>query len=150
MRHRILAAVGVLLFVQACGGSSPSTPTPTPTPQPTPPQPIVVAQINRTLSADYFYPNTITTSRSGTLTVRLDWTYAANTMLLGLATSSCTIPAYQSYSCSFLVQDSLARTTPTKTITVPNLEGGTYVIVVSNWGPGDESYNYVATLTPSQ
>lgn len=149
-RLSLLAVTAAAVLSQGCGGSSPSTPTPTPTPQPTPAQPILVAQINRTLSADHFFPNTVTTSRTGTLTVQLNWTYPANNLLLGVATSACSVSAYQSYSCSFLVQDSLAQTSPTKAVTVPNLAAGSYVVIVDNWGPGDESYNYTVTLTPTQ
>jgi hypothetical protein len=148
-RTRIFVVAATTAVIQACGGSSPSNPTPAPTPQPTPAQPVLVSQISRTLQADYFFPNTITTSRTGTLTVQLNWTYPANRMVLGLATSACSIAAYQSYTCSFLVQDSVQATTATKTITVPNLAAGSYVVIVDNYGPGDESYNYTATLTPT-
>lgn len=145
----VLGVVATVALIQSCGGSSTSTPTPTPTPQPTPPPPIVITQINRTLSPRYFFPNTITTPRAGTLSVQFAWTSAANRMSIGVATSSCTVEAYQQFSCSFLVQDATPSATPTKTLSIANLAAGTYVVIVDNLGPGDESYNYVVTLTPT-
>jgi len=120
-RARVSAVAATVALVQACGGSSPSAPTPTPTPQPTPAPPIVAAQISRTLSAGYHFPNTINTTRNGTLTVQLNWTSAANKMVLGVATSACTVDAYHSFTCSFLAMDGGLAATPTKTLTVPNL-----------------------------
>lgn len=145
----ILGIAAILTLIQSCGGSSTSTPTPAPTPQPTPPQPIVITQINRTLSPGYFFPNTIATTRTGTLTVQFAWTSAQNRMSIGVANSSCTVEAYQNFNCSFLVQDATPSATPVKTLTVANLAAGTYVVIVDNFGPGDESYNYVVTLTPT-
>jgi hypothetical protein len=140
-----LVAVGGVL---GCGSSSPPT-MPTPQPTPTPAQPMLVTQGGATLPARHFRDTSFSTSQTGTLNVTVNWTFGTDLMWIGIAVpANCTIAAYQASSCSFVAFDQSLTATPTKILTLPNLGPGSYILLVDDRGPADESYSYQLTLTP--
>ena len=141
-----LVAIGGIL---CCGSSSPSTPTLQPTPTPIPPPPIVVTQGSSAVRAKYFWEFPFSIAQAGTLKATVNWTFATNLMWTGIAPSSCTVAAYQAFTCNFLVFDTTPAPTPTKVLTLPNLSPGSYVVLVDNRGPQDDSFSYQVILSPN-
>jgi hypothetical protein len=150
MTRTILSSLA-LAFAIALGacGSDPKITTPTPTPTPPPPAPVTVSRGDLTPQAHHFYDLPITTTVAGTLSVQVNWTFSSDVMLVAIATPSCTVAAFQGNACSFLVIDSGPTTTPSKTVTLPGAAVGSYVVIIDNRGPADESLNYVVALLPS-
>jgi hypothetical protein len=64
---------------------------------------------------------------------------------VGIATSTCTVPAYVNAACTFLSVDGSAATTATKTLATPAQPAGSYVVIIDNQGPGNESVTYTLT-----
>jgi hypothetical protein len=141
-----ILVVGLAAFCLECGSSSPAAPTPTPTP---PPPPVTIAQGTLSLPAAHFERYGIATSGTGTLTVTVNWTFASDVLWVGVATSACTVPAYQGGTCAFLAFDQTTVSTPSKTVTVAGLAPGSYTVIIDNRGPKNESLNYLFRLAPS-
>jgi hypothetical protein len=128
------------------GGSSPASSTPSPTPSPTAPQPVVVDQAGGTICWGCSRYRSVATTRAGDIRVELNWTYATNWLTVGIAASPCDY----SQECTWLVVSSWPQTpVPSRTLVLANAAAGTYVVVVHSIGPGEESYSYQVTLTPT-
>jgi len=128
------------------GGTSPAAPTPSPAPSPTMPQRIVVDQAAGTICWGCSRYRSITTTRAGEIRVELNWTYATNWLTVSIAGSPCDY----SQECSWLAVSSWPQTAvASRTLVLANAVAGTYVVVVHSIGPGEESYSYQVTLTPT-
>jgi hypothetical protein len=143
MLRRVVHLAGVLAMVSSLGGCGSST-SPTGTATPTP-GPNTVAQGSVAPLAHQFFAVPVTTATAGTLTLQVNWTSATDVLLVGIATSTCTVPAYVSASCTFLSVDGNATTTATKTLTAPAQAADSYVVIIDNQGPGNESVTYSLT-----
>jgi hypothetical protein len=144
-----LAALAFAMALAACGSKDTiTTPTPTPTPTP-PPAPVTLSRGDLTPQAHHFYDLPITTTVAGTLSVQVNWTFSSDVMLVAIASSSCTVAAFQGNACTFLVIDTGPSATPSKTVTLPGAAVGSYMVIIDNRGPADESLNYVVALQPS-
>ncbi len=158
-RLRAIGVAAALYLICGCGGSLPSapqppstptpTPTPTPVPTPTPAEPVLVAEGTYSPNPWVAYRHIFAIPSAGEVTVQLSWMSADNRLFVGLATDSCTWDAYHSNACTWLAQDDSARATATKTLVAPASTPGSYVLIVSNWGPGSETFSYRVTLRPS-
>jgi hypothetical protein len=96
-----------------------------------------------------FYAIPVKTSTAGTLTLVVNWTAATDVILAGIATSTCTVSVYLNSTCDFLAQDGNTETTATKTVTAGGVAPGSYVVIIQNQGPTNETVTYTLTLTPS-
>jgi hypothetical protein len=143
MMRRVVALAGVLAVVSSLGGCSSST-SPNGTATPTP-GPNTVALGSVAPLAHQFFAIPVHTDIGGTLTLQVTWTSATDVLLVGIATSSCTVAAYLNAACAFLGVDDSAATTPTKTLATPVEPANTYVVIIDNQGPGNESVTYTLT-----
>jgi hypothetical protein len=143
MIRRVVPLAGVLAMVCSLGGCGSST-SPNPTATPTP-GPNTVAQGSVAPLAHQFFAIPVSTATGGTLTLQVNWTAATDVLLVGIATSTCTVPAYVSAACTFLSVDGSTTTTATKTVTTAVVPPDRYVIIIDNQGPGNESVTYTLT-----
>jgi len=143
---------GVALSVALCCGlagpgcKSDST-VPTHPTQPSPPVTTQVTSGNRALPAHHFLRIPFTTGQTGTLTVKVQWTYATNVVWVDVAAGDCAIASYQASQCEFLVASNEAVAAPQKTVSVSSFAGGTHTLIIDDRGPDDESLSYQVTLT---
>ena len=149
-RRRLLWILLTLsLAGPSCGGSaSPAGSTPSPTPSPTAVHPIVVDQAGGTICWGCATYRPFTTTRNGTLTIDLRWTYPENWLMLSVTASPC---SWDTPDCTMLGGGYVVRQPgdpASRTVTMPNAAPGTYVVVVASLGPGQESYSYEVVLTP--
>jgi hypothetical protein len=143
MTRRAVCVAGVLAVVSSLGGCGSST-SPTGTATPTP-GPNTVALGSVAPLAHQFFAIPVATSTAGILTLQVNWTSATDVLLVGIATSTCTVPAYVNAACTFLSVDGSAATTATKTLATPAQPAGSYVVIIDNQGPGNESVTYTLT-----
>jgi hypothetical protein len=143
MIRRVVRLAGVLAVVSSLGGCGSST-SPTGTATPTP-GPRTVALGSVAPLAHEFFAIPVTTATAGTLTLQVNWTSASDVLLVGIATSTCTVAAYVNAACTFLSVDGSATTTATKTLTTPVQPADSYVVIIDNQGPGNESVTYTLT-----
>jgi hypothetical protein len=145
--HLLFVPFALSLAGLSCGGgTSPAAPTPSSAPSPTVPQPIVVDQAAGTICWGCSRYRSITTTRAGEIRVELNWTYATNWLTVSIAGSPCDY----SQECSWLAVSSWPQTAvASRTLVLANAVAGTYVVVVHSIGPGEESYSYQVTLTPT-
>ena len=135
----LVAVLAVLPFA-ACGSSSPdSTPSPRPTSGP-------IVQGSTLVPGNGFLPVTLTTTASGTLTVQLGSN--PNIVMAGVVTSGCTAPATRT-TCRTLSYTEGTSTDSSRTVTVPGVAPGTYLVMLGNVGRGSEPVSYTVTLTTS-
>jgi hypothetical protein len=145
-----LAGGVLVLSLAACGGgggSGPTTPIATPVPTPTPP--VVVSQgTGSPLAAGYVGSVDVTTTRTGTLDVTVDWTDPANDLDVLLTRGACTFDQLAAYQCTILAYSDSTTAKPEK-MHAENAAAGTYSLFVDNVGPGDESVSFQVVLTPT-
>lgn len=146
-----LAVVTVGIAVCACGGGNGSVITggsPVVT-QPTPQPPVVVSQMSgASLPAQYVGGVAFSTTRSGTLDVTVDWTYAANDVDVALASGSCSLEQLQADQCRLLAF-AVSSTAKPERLQLAAAAAGSYTLLVENNGPDNESVSYQVVLTPS-
>ncbi len=138
------AALGLAL---SCGGSDGPTTTPTTTPPTTLPPPSVVLQDSQSIPAGYLYAWNFTTSRTGTMDITVDYTYAENTMLVWVARGTCTADQFQAEQCTYAAT-SFTGSKPRK-VSVTGAAAGTFTLIVGNLGPKDDSIAFQVVLTPT-
>jgi hypothetical protein len=136
-------AAGALLLT-GCGSSNPTTPT-----VPTPPpivkslvkQGSVPGQPESTVAAINF-----TTTKAGTLTATVDWTFATNQMEMALAKGTNTCFSNNNFDFNLCTNDVVSATSADgskpKLLTVGSLPAGTYTLYVANLGPNAESWSF--------
>jgi hypothetical protein len=145
-----LAGGVLVLSLAACGGGGgggPTTPTATPVPTPTPPA-VVSQGAGLPLAAGYAGLVNVTTARTGTLDVTVDWTYPANDVDVLLTRGACTFDQLIALQCTILAFSDSTTAKPEK-IHAESAAAGTYSLFVENTGPGDESVSFQVVLTPT-
>lgn len=147
-----LAAV-LVVGLWSCGGDSTTAPTPTPTPSSTPAPPAsvrtLIGQGSLKLDENFFaFTAPIPVSASSDLEFIVDWTFTDSVMATFIASGPCDGAAFNNNQCSILQQTS--GTTPKPRVTVARRAGaGSYVFLVANAGPRNESISYqIFTVTP--
>src|SRR5437879_4162867 len=114
---RVAAVLALMSSLGGCGSSTSPSGTATPTPGPN-----TVAQGSLAPlapPANHFFAIPVTTTAAGTLTLQVNWTSVTDVLLVGIATSTCTVSAYLNGSCTFISVDGSAVTAATKTLTTP-------------------------------
>jgi hypothetical protein len=126
----------------ACGGSN-SAPSPS-----APTAPVKRLVTSGTYSAPAHLSRFITFSAaaSGQLSVAISWGSASNTLWLDLS-ASCTSDQYVAGTCQFVYSDRTSVGVGQKTATLTALSAGTYVLIIDNRGPSDETVTYEVDLT---
>jgi hypothetical protein len=143
MMRRVVPLAAVLALMSLLGGCSSST-SPTGTATPTPgPNTVALGSVAPLANQVFVIP--VNTAIGGVLTLQVTWTSATDVLLVGIATSSCSVPAYRNAACTFLAVDGSTATTATKTLATPVEPANTYVVVIDNQGPGIESVTYTLT-----
>ena len=138
------AALGLAL---ACGGSDGPTTPPTTTPPTTLPAASVVLQDSHAIQAGYVYGWNFTTSRTGTIDVTIDYTYATNQILVWISRGTCTADQFAANQCDFAAT-SFTGSKPRK-ISVTGAASGSFSLVVANLGPDDDSIAFQVVHTPT-
>jgi len=140
----VMVAVSVL---PGCGSST--TPTPTPSPTPTPAPPIVqtvVASGSGSLPVLNLVLIPFTTTATGRIEVTVDWTFGTNDVDVYLVRGSCSFDQFVTQQCN-LVTFSESTTAKPERISAPGAAAGSYVLLIGNLGPSDESVAFQVVLT---
>ena len=119
----------------------------TTTPTTTLPPPSVVLQNSYAISAYYVLGEYFTTSRTGTIDVTVDYTYATNQIVVWIARGNCTADLFVADQCDYAAS-SFAGSKPRK-VSVTGAAAGTFTLLIGNAGPGDDSVSYQVILTPT-
>jgi len=149
-----VAAVGALLALAACGGSSSGTdgnggitnPTGN-TPTPTPCSQKVLDSGSDELKSRWILYYDFSVPETGRLDVTLDWTYATNPIgVYVVPANTCnTVDEFNARSCNFILKSETAAK-PRK-VSVPNLAAGNYRWLFANFGTTDDSISYQVVLS---
>ena len=131
------------LMMSACGGGGSTTGG---TPVTAPPQPQRSLVGSGSAPGLGVYPNDylrvlINVTQAGTLELSADWTFASDSVGIFLGQGDC----LNNLSCPSLGQN-ISASKP-KTLTVPNVQPGTYSLLVVNYGPNRESVSYQVFIT---
>jgi hypothetical protein len=137
----------MLVLMLACGGSEGPTTPPATTPPTTLPAPSVVLQRSQPIEALYLWAWDFTTSRTGTIDITVDYTYASNVILVWVARGTCTFEQFEAEQCTYAAT-SFTGGTPRK-VSVTGATAGTYTLIVGNLGPDDDSIAFQVVLTPT-
>jgi hypothetical protein len=140
-------AVGLVMGMAACGGSStpvtPSSPSPTP-----PPAPVTTVlyqnsgpiPVNNAVMLDFVIPN------AGTVAATVDWTFASNLVIAAVTTQACNdLQSAFLGTCAQIGTPQLDSRKP-KTVSGSAQAGGAR-FWLANLGPTDESAAVQVTLT---
>ena len=149
-----LAVVVIVAVLSGCGGNCANpaascTPPPTPSPStsaPTPAPPVVIAQGNFGLPARLLAVIPLTTSATGKIDVTVDWTFATNDVDVYLARGACSFDQFVAQQCTVVTFSESTSAKPEK-ISAPGAAAGSYVLLIGNRGPTDESVAYQVVLT---
>lgn len=145
-----LAFVLVAASIQpGCGGSSGvTTPTavPTPTPPPAPVKTVVVEGSFGGLKPFLIGDVPFTTTKTGTLDISVDWTFAEDHIIVYVAQDACSFEQLKASQCK-LVAVSETTTPKPRTLSVQSAAAGGYVLWIGNLGPKQESVSYQVALT---
>jgi hypothetical protein len=128
--------------LSACGGGSSTTPSVVTAP----------AAPQRTLLGSGSFPGLgvwpndylrvlVTVAQAGTVELSTDWTFGSDNVGIFFGQGDC----LNNLSCPNLGQN-ISGTKP-KTLTVANVQPGTYSLIVVNYGPNNESVSYQVFLT---
>lgn len=138
-----VGAIGLALSLIGCGGGSPTSP-------PSPPAPVsnVVEEGKGGLGADTVGPVTFSTSASGTLDMKVQWTSPANDVDIFLArgTDPCTLETFNNRSCGFIATEESTTMKPSK-LRVTAVAPGAYTLYIANFGDSDETVSWEIVLT---
>jgi hypothetical protein len=136
--------VTAALTLSACGSNSPTGGTTTPTPTPTVTKTLVTEGGFNKLEAEFIGSLTFTTSRAGTISTNVDWTFSTNEVWVAIAAGNdpCTNAdgLFNPSQCTFLVSDN--TTAKPKALATSSQPAGTYTVYIRNIGPGTESASY--------
>ena len=141
-----------------CGGGDGGT-RPTPVTQPPAPARVSVVQSSTEISAppddqSYFFAvMPFSTTETGTIEVRVDWTYATNIVFVLVTGGACSAVQYQNADCPdgptcecTFVATSFTSGPKPRVLTVPSAAPGPRAVIVENLGPREESVNVQVTL----
>lgn len=148
---RSAAGIGMAVLLSACGGgggnSGPTPVVPTPTPAP---QPQVLAQVSGSVPADAVVGLTpLTTTRTGSFDITLDWTFARNDLDVALGRGSClTEDDFTSGRC-IIINATTSTTVKPEHLHVDAQPAGTYYVLVANFSSEEESAAVQVVFTPS-
>ncbi len=147
--HSLPEACAALLLagLAACGSNPVAPPTPPPTTLP-PPVTRVIHNDTFAVGSKFVYPDTFSTSTTGSLEVTVDWTFTSNDVDIFVArgVEPCTLATFNDRSCGFVATEESTTMKPEK-LTISNLAAGTYTLYVANFGSSNESVACHITLT---
>ena len=135
MRKRLI--LPACLLVVACGSNAPTAPSPTK-------RTIASGTYSATAHTSHFI--SFSTPASGQLSVTVSWRDASDTLWVDLS-ASCTSDQYVAGTCQFVYSDRTAVPIPQKTPTINAVAAGSYVLIVDNRGPADETVTYDIDVT---
>lgn len=141
-----------------CGGGGGST-TPTPVTQPPAPVRALVSQGATQVPAppdpDGFFFGLVpfTTSDTGTIEARVDWTFANNTVYVFLTAGPCTVTQFEhpdcpggpGCQCTMAISSTPSNPKP-RILSAPNDAPGTRALIFANLGPREESFSWEIVL----
>lgn len=142
----VLSVVVTVSVLQGCGSSNTPTPIPSATPTPTPTVQTVVSTGSGSIPVRILVPIPFTTTAAGRLDVTVDWTFATNDLDVYLARGACSFDQFVTNQCT-LVTFSESRTAKPERLAFPGAAAGSYVLLVGNRGPADESAAFQVVLT---
>jgi hypothetical protein len=149
MRCRPWVLIGSTAFVatiSGCGGGSPTAPANPVTPTPVPASRTVVLEGSWAFPADWHYEWWFTTTKSGTLDIRVDWALADTAVWVRLAAGNCEEPAIEAGQCPWLLR-SVPSTARPQVLTLPNAAAGQYTLLIYNSAKQPQSISYLVGLT---
>jgi hypothetical protein len=144
-----LASAAVLVAgLTGCGGDSPAGPPASPTP---PPPPAAVTSVVTQgafsrLRANFITDIPFTTTATGTLEVRVDWTFADDHIVVYVARGACSFQQLKSDQCTLVVRSESTLPKP-RVLTIAGASAADYVLWVGNLGPKEEALSYQVLLT---
>ena len=144
----LASAAALAAGLTGCGGNSPAGPTASPTP---PPPPAAVTSVVTQgafsrLRANFITDIPFTTTATGTLEVRVDWTFADDHILVYVARGACSFQQLASDQCTLVVSSESRQPKP-RVLTMPGAAAANYVLWVGNLGPKEEALSYQVLLT---
>jgi hypothetical protein len=98
------------------------------------------------LRANFITDIPFTTSASGTLEVRIDWTFADDHIVVYVARGACSFQQLTSDQCTLVVSSESRQPKP-RVLTMPGATAANYVLWVGNLGPKEEALSYQVLLT---
>jgi hypothetical protein len=132
--------------------SNPAGPGCTPSPSPSPvivqAPPVVVAQGSGSLGKRLLALIPFSTTVAGKIDVTVDWTFATDDVDVYLVRGACSFDQFVAGQCT-MVSFSESTTAKPEKLSVPGAAAGSYVLLIGNLGPADESAAYQVVLTPS-
>jgi hypothetical protein len=149
--------VSTIAALPGCGskGGCSSNPTgpgcqtsPTPPPPPVQPPPVVVVQGSGSLGKRLLALIPFSTSTVGKIDVTVDWTFATDDVDVYLARGACSFDQFIASQCNVMSFSESTTAKPEK-LSVPGAAAGSYVLLIGNLGPADESVAYQVVLSPS-
>jgi hypothetical protein len=108
---------------------------------------VVVSQIQGfSLRAGFVSFANFSTTSVGTLEATVDWTFPANDLDVYLTPGSCTFTQLTANQCTMVVFSESVTAKPER-VRATNVAAGSYIIWISNAGPGDETLSYQVVFT---
>jgi hypothetical protein len=86
-----------------------------------------------------------TTMTSGQLTIKVTWGSSSNTLWVDFS-ASCTSDQYVAGTCQLIYSDRSSVAVAQKAPVVNSVAAGTYVLIIDNRGPSDETVSYEIDL----
>jgi hypothetical protein len=86
------------------------------------------------------------TPATGQVTITVSWGNASDTLWVDLS-ASCTSDQAVAGTCQFIYSDRSSVPVAQKTATIKTVVAGTYVLIIDNRGPADETVTYEIDLT---
>jgi len=121
-----------------------------PPPASPPPPPVVTSVVTQgafsRLRANFITDIPFTTTATGTLEVRVDWTFVDDHILVYVARGACSFQQLQSNQCTMVAQSEATLPKP-RVLTIPGASAAAYVLWVGNLGPKEEALSYQVLLT---
>jgi hypothetical protein len=146
---RTAAGLALVIALGACGGGSEPPSQPVIPPTTTLPPASVVSQGSDTLEAGFVgQVSPFTTTRTGTIEVTVDWTFATNDVDIALTRGVCTPQQFLDLQCNIATFSDSVTAKPER-IRLASSAAGTYTIILANAGPEHESLSWQAVLTPT-
>ncbi|HVR70647.1 MAG TPA: hypothetical protein VMT87_07350 [Vicinamibacteria bacterium] len=74
---------------------------------------------------------------TGTVDITVDWTFPASPIGVYVVRGACALDQFNARACDFLTRSESGQ--KPRTITLPNVAAGSYVLMLANFGEEDES-----------